>query len=175
MYIEAAFMGLDHQPVTPEATALCADVAHRIEEWERRQQMRSNARRERLAAFLSAVGLLIGDLLAVSEKRPRRWLYRPMGKKEFTGKEVSYRTFRSIFEALRSLALIDVKPGFVRKMEGGRQHRRCTRLRSSLRLRGARGAARGPCERRQAALSPASAGQASCPSWIIQTLRSHQG
>jgi hypothetical protein len=78
---------------------------------------------------------LIGDLLAVSEKRPRRWLYRSMGRKEFSGKEVSYRTFRSIFEALRSLALIDVKPGYVRKMESGRQHRRCTRLRSSLRLR----------------------------------------
>src|SRR5688500_6450650 len=93
MYIEATFMGLDHPPVIPVATSLCDDLAGRIEEWERRQEKRTNARRAKITAFRSAVGLLIVDLLAVLEKRPQRWLYRPMGKKEFSGKEVSYLTF----------------------------------------------------------------------------------
>ncbi len=135
-YVEAAFMALDHQPITVEAKSLCEDVAGRIEAWEHTRKKRSyGRRRNKRKQFREAVGLVIGDLLAgPEEERPRQWLYRPMAPDEFTDEPVSSRAFQAIFGALRGLALIEVQPGYFSHAEGECQHGRCTRLRSSREL-----------------------------------------
>ena len=131
VYADAAFMALHRQPATEAARSLCNQVANRILEWERSQEKRSNERRATLSKFRNAVGLVVGDLVAITEKRPRRWLYRPLAREEFTDEPVSYRDFHAIFEAMRALDLIEVKPGYFSHKEGDCQHGSCTRLRSS--------------------------------------------
>ena len=120
-YTDAAFLGLDYEPVTVKAKALCEDVAEKIEASERRVYKRRNKKRQE---FLKAVGRMVGDLIVCR----RRWLYRSIDIRGFTGKVVSFRTFRAIFEALRGLALIEVAPGYYNHVEG---HGSCTRLRAT--------------------------------------------
>jgi hypothetical protein len=96
---------------------------------EHSRKKRAYERRGKLKEFRDAVGLVVGDLLALTDKRPWRWLFRPMGREEFNDEAVSYRTFRAVFEALRALALIEVQPGYFDHAEGECQHGRCTRLR----------------------------------------------
>ena len=129
LYMEAAFMGLDHEPATEEAMSLCRDVAERIQAWERRQRARAYGRRGKLRDFNQTVGFVVGDLLSATAKRPRRWLFRPLARDAFTGHAVGYRTFHAIFNAMRTLALIERKPGYFDHAEGGRRHGRCTRVR----------------------------------------------
>jgi hypothetical protein len=129
----AALMALHRQPMTEEATSLSTEVADRILDWERSQKKRANERRGTLGKFRNAVGRVVADLVSVTEERPRRWLYRPLAREEFTDEPVSYRDFDAILDAMRALALIEVKPGYFSRGEDG-PHGSCTRLRCSLQL-----------------------------------------
>lgn len=109
VYADAAFMALHRQPRTEEARSLCSDVTDRILEWEQRSQARRrNERRGRLSTFRSAVGSVVGDLTAITEARPRRWLYRPLAREEFTDEPVGYRDFHAVLDAMQALNLIEV-------------------------------------------------------------------
>ena len=61
---DARFMGLMCPPASPEAKALVVDIINIIEQSEQRQRAR---KAEDKAAFRSAVGLIIGDLLIAME------------------------------------------------------------------------------------------------------------
>ena len=57
---DARYMGLMCPPASPEARALVADIINIIEQAEQRQRAR---KAEDKAAFRSAVGFIVGDLL----------------------------------------------------------------------------------------------------------------
>ena len=61
---DARFMGLMCPPASPEAKALVNDIINIIEQAEQRQRARTA---EHNAAFRSAVGLIVGDLLIAME------------------------------------------------------------------------------------------------------------
>ena len=61
---DARYMGLMCPPASPEARALVNDIINIIEQSEQRQRARKAKDK---AAFRSAVGLIVGDLLIAME------------------------------------------------------------------------------------------------------------
>ena len=69
---DARYMGLMCPPASPEAKALVNDIIKIIEQAEQRQRAR---KAKDMAAFRSAVGLIVGDLLIAVEVKEHGWSY----------------------------------------------------------------------------------------------------
>ena len=70
---DARYMGLMCPPASPEAKALVNDIINIIEQAEQRQRAR---KAKDMAAFRSAVGLIVGDLLIAMETLKEQFFRR---------------------------------------------------------------------------------------------------
>ena len=105
---DARFMGLMCPPASPEAKALVNDIINIIEQSEKRQRARTA---EHNAAFRSAVGLIVGDLLIAMEVKERGWSYHGLSPAAFDDQPVGYKTFKPIVETMEAIGLIVVSKG----------------------------------------------------------------
>ena len=105
---DARFMGLMCPPASPEAKALVVDIINIIEQSEQRQRAR---KAEDKAAFRSAVGLIIGDLLIAMEVKEYGWSYHGLFPAAFDDQPVGYKTFKPIVETMEALGLIAISKG----------------------------------------------------------------
>ena len=97
---DARYMGLMCPPASPEAKALVNDIINIIEQAEQRQR----ARKARdMAAFRSAVGLIVGDLLIAVEVKEHGWSYHGLSPAAFEDRPVGYKTFKPIVMAMEKL------------------------------------------------------------------------
>ena len=106
--VDARYMGLMCPPASPQAKALVNDIINIIEQAEQRQRTRTA---EHNAAFRSAVGLIVGDLLIAMEVKEHGWSYHGLSPAAFDGRPVGYKTFRSIVETMEAVGLIVVPKG----------------------------------------------------------------
>lgn len=117
----AAFASLDGRALTPEAKKLVAEINSRVVacvSLEESKPGRVKTNRKKLKAATEA---FVADLLtAQSGKLPRRWVYRAMAARGFTG-AVGYRVFKPLMEALRALGLIEHRPGAAQWVQGFNQ------------------------------------------------------
>ena len=90
---DARYMGLMCPPALPEAKVLVADIVNSIEQAEQRQRARTAAYD---AAFRSAVGLIVGDLLIAMEVKEYGWSYHGLSPAAFDDRPVGYKTFKPI-------------------------------------------------------------------------------
>ena len=105
---DARFMGLMCPPASPEAKALVVDIINIIEQSEQRQRAR---KAEDKAAFRSAVGLIIGDLLIAMEVKEYGWSYHGLSPAAFDDQPVGYKTFKPIVETMEAVGLIAISKG----------------------------------------------------------------
>ena len=105
---DARFMGLMCAPASPEAKALVANIINIIEQSEQRQRARTA---EHNAAFRSAVGLIVGDLLIAMEMNEYGWSYHGLSPAAFDDRPVGYKTFKPIVETMEAVGLIDISKG----------------------------------------------------------------
>ena len=105
---KAGFLELVCPPASPHAKALVADIINIIEQAEQRQRARK-ARDK--AAFRSAVGLIVGDLLIAMEERENGWSYHGLSPAAFDDQPVGYKTFKPIVETMEAVGLIVISKG----------------------------------------------------------------
>ena len=105
---DARYMGLMCPPASPEAKALVAHIINIIEQFEQRQRARTS---EHNAAFRSAVGLIVGDLLIAMEMKEYGWSYHGLSPAAFDDRPVGYKTFKPIVETMEALGLIVISKG----------------------------------------------------------------
>ena len=105
---DARYMGLMCPPASPEAKALVAHIINIIEQFEQRQRARTS---EHNAAFRSAVGLIVGDLLIAMEVKVHGWSYHGLSPAAFDDRPVGYKTFKPIVETMEAVDLIGISKG----------------------------------------------------------------
>jgi hypothetical protein len=105
---KARFMSLMCPPTSPQAKALVNDIITIITQAEHRQRARKASD---LAAFNSAVGLIVGDLLIASIREEPRWSYHPMSSSAFGERPVGYKTFKAIIGLMKIAGLIEIAVG----------------------------------------------------------------
>ena len=105
---DARYMGLMCPPASPEAKALVNDIINIIEQAEQRQRAR---KAKDMAAFRSAVGLIVGDLLIAVEVKENGWSYHGLSPAAFEDRPVGYKTFKPIVKTMETAGLIVVSKG----------------------------------------------------------------
>jgi hypothetical protein len=105
---DARYMGMMCPPASPEAKALVNDIIDIIEQSEQRQRARKAKDK---AAFKSAVGLIVGDLLIAMEEREHGWSYHGLSPAAFDDQSVGYKTFKPIIETMEAVGLISISKG----------------------------------------------------------------
>ena len=105
---DARYMGLMCPPSSPEAKALVNEIINIIEQAEQRQRAR---KAKDMAAFRSAVGLIVGDLLIAVEVKEHGWSYHGLSPAAFDDRPVGYRTFEPIVKTMEAVGLIVVSKG----------------------------------------------------------------
>jgi len=105
---DARYMGLMCPPSSPEAKALVNDIINIIEQAEQRQRAR---KAKDMAAFRSAVGLIVGDLLIAVEVKEHGWSYHGLSPAAFEDRPVGYKTFKPIVKTMETAGLIVVSKG----------------------------------------------------------------
>jgi len=105
---DARYMGLMCPPSSPEAKALVNEIINIIEQAEQRQRAR---KAKDMAAFRSAVGLIVGDLLIAVEVKEHGWSYHGLSPAAFEDRPVGYRTFEPIVKTMETAGLIVVSKG----------------------------------------------------------------
>ena len=84
--MKAGFLGLTCPPASPEAKALVNDIINIIEQAEQRQRA---WKAKDQAAFRSAVGLIVGDLLIAMEVKEYGGSYHGLSPAAFDDRPVS--------------------------------------------------------------------------------------
>jgi hypothetical protein len=84
-----------------------------VAEHELAAGIRTNKRDKKHTALRTAVEHLVADLLeAKASERAKGYVYRTARPEDFTGEPVSYRSFKSLVDAMRSLGLLERYTGF---------------------------------------------------------------
>ena len=105
---DARYMGLMCPPASPEARALVIDIINIIEQSEQRQRAR---KAKDQAAFRTAVGLIVGDLLIAMEVKEHGWSYHGLSPAAFDDRPVGYKTFKPIVETMEAAGIISISKG----------------------------------------------------------------
>ena len=105
---DARYMGPMCPPASPEAKALVKDIINIIEQAEQRQRARKPKDQ---AAFRSAVGLIVGDLLIAMEVKEHGWSYHGLSPAAFDDRPVGYKTFKPLVETMEAVGLISISKG----------------------------------------------------------------
>jgi len=104
----ARYMGLSCPPASPQARRLVNSVIDIILREEQRKRARKS---EDAAAFKSAIGMIVGDLLIGLQTREAGWSYLSMSTAFFLDRQIGYKTFRSIITTMEAAGLIMVSMG----------------------------------------------------------------
>jgi hypothetical protein len=94
---QARYMSLSSPPAFPEAERLLYNIIDIITITEQRKKARQPIR---LAAFKSAVEMIVGDLLVELQTRDRGLSYLSMSTAAFSDRPIGNRMFKRIFFAL---------------------------------------------------------------------------
>ena len=105
---QARYMSLTSPPASPEAKWLVSSIIDIILSTEQRKRARQPSA---AAAFKSAVGLIVGDLLIGLQTREVGWSYLSLSTAAFSDRPISYKTFKPIVQAMETAGLIDVSLG----------------------------------------------------------------
>jgi hypothetical protein len=136
---DALYAALLSRSHSDQARALVATVAKLVIEQEIAAGTRTNKRDKKQIALASAVERLLADLLqAHASETNKGYVFRPLRPEGFTGQAVSYRTFKSLVDALLSLGLLESYKGFQMwtTFDGPRvpTRQKATRFRATQRL-----------------------------------------
>ena len=105
---QARYMSLSSPPASPEAERLVHDIIDIITITEQRKRARQPIH---LAAFKTAVGMIVGDLLVGLQTRDTGLSYLSMSTAAFSDRPIGYKTFKRIIKAMEIASLIDVSLG----------------------------------------------------------------
>ena len=105
---QARYMSLTSPPVSPEAKRLVDSIIDIITSTEQRKRVRQPIY---LAAFKSAVGAIVGDLLVGLQTSEAGWSYLSLSTAAFSDRPIGYKTFKPIIKTLEAAGLIDVSLG----------------------------------------------------------------
>ena len=111
---KARYMALDRYPVTDLANDLCRTVGDYLINTDRKRKNRRS--KEALEKYHRAIGAVIADLMLGFRREKSPLSYRTLSPATFTDGPVSYRTFKSIIDALEGLGwTLKVAEGFHRR------------------------------------------------------------
>ena len=105
---QARYMSLTSPPVSPEAKRLLHNIIDIITSTEQRKRVRQPIY---LAAFKSAVGAIVGDLLVGLQTRDTGLSYLSLSTAAFSDRPIGCKTFKRIIHAIETAGLIDVSLG----------------------------------------------------------------
>ena len=94
-------MSLSSPPPSPEAERLLHNIIDIITIAEQRKRARQPIH---LAAFQSAVGMIVGDVNVGFQTRDTGLSYLSMSTAAFSDRPIGYRTFKRIFFALDKIS-----------------------------------------------------------------------
>jgi hypothetical protein len=115
----ATFASLDGRALTPEAKKLVAEINTRVVARVTLDECKPGGVKTNRKMLKAATEAFVADLLtAHSGKNPRRWVYRAMTARGFTGAPVGYRVFRPLQGALRTIGLIEHQPSVSQWIQG---------------------------------------------------------
>jgi hypothetical protein len=110
---DALYAALLSRAHSDQAHALVDHVLRMAAEHELAAGIRTNKRDKKHAALRTAVERLLADLLeAQASEKAKGYVYRTARPKDFTGHPVSYRSFKSLVDAMGSLGLLERYTGF---------------------------------------------------------------
>lgn len=110
---DALYAALLSRAHSDQARALVDTVTNLIAEHELAASTRTNKRDKKKLALRLAVERFLADLLqAQASETNKGYVYRPVRPEGFTGNAVSYRTFKSLVDAMLELKLLDAHKGF---------------------------------------------------------------
>jgi hypothetical protein len=136
---DALYAALLSRAHSDQARVLVDTVAKLVIEQEVAAGIRTNKRDKKQTALASAVERLLADLLqAQASETNKGYVFRSLRPEAFTGQAVSYRTFKSLVDAMLSLGLLESYKGFQMWTSfGGPQapmRQKATRYRATQRL-----------------------------------------
>lgn len=109
----ALYAALLSRAHSDQARALVDTVATMVAEHELAAGTRTNKRDKKHTALRTAVERLLADLLeAQASEKAKGYVYRTARPADFTGEAVSYRSFKSLVDAMSSLGLLERYTGF---------------------------------------------------------------
>jgi hypothetical protein len=110
---DALYAALLSRAHSDHARSLVDTVVAMVAEHELAAGIRTNKRDKKHTALRTAVEHLVADLLeAKASERAKGYVYRTARPEDFTGEPVSYRSFKSLVDAMRSLGLLERYTGF---------------------------------------------------------------
>lgn len=109
---DATFASLTGHALTPHARALVEDINGQVVTHLERSEAKPGTKKTNRKKLRIATEAFIADLLTANAgKRPRKWVYRALTERGFTGGPVSYDAFRALQNALHELGLVEYRPG----------------------------------------------------------------
>jgi hypothetical protein len=110
---DAIYAALLSRAHSDQARAVVDVVVKLVAERELAAGIRTNKRDKKHTALRTAVERLLADLLeAKASERAKGYVYRTARPADFTGEPVSYRSFKSLVDAMVSLGLLERYAGF---------------------------------------------------------------
>ena len=110
---DALYAALLSRAHSDQACALVDVVTKTIAEHELAGSLRANKRDKKHKTLRLAVEAFLADLLqAQTSQKAKGFVYRPVRPDGFTGQAVSYRTFRSLTNAMVDLGFLENHKGF---------------------------------------------------------------
>ena len=110
---DALYAALLSRAHSDQACALVDAVTKTIAEHEIAGSLRANKRDKKHKTLRLAVEAFLADLLqAQASQKAKGFVYRPVRPDGFTGHAVSYRTFRSLTNAMVNLGFLESHKGF---------------------------------------------------------------
>jgi len=111
---DAIYAALDCRAQSDQASALVNDVIRLVTEAETAAAKRTNKRGKKQADLRAAVEGFLADLLRTqaSADKTHGYVYCPMRPAAFTERDIGYRVFRDLVDALVSLGLVESFGGF---------------------------------------------------------------
>ena len=105
---QARYMSLSSPPASPEAERLLHNIIDIITITEQHKRARQPIH---LAAFKSAVGLIVGDLLVGLQTSEAGWSCLSLSTAAFSNRPIGYKTFKPIIKAMETAGLIEISLG----------------------------------------------------------------
>ena len=105
---QARYMSPPSPPAFPEAERLLHNIIDIIAITEQRKRARQPIH---LAAFKSAVGLIVGDLIIGLQTSEAGWSFLSLSTAAFSDRPIGYKTFKPIIKAMEAAGLIEVSLG----------------------------------------------------------------
>ena len=110
---DAIYAALLSRAHSDQARSLVDTIVTMVAAHELAAGIRTNKRDKKHTALRTAVERLLADLLeAQASEKAKGYVYRTARPKDFTGHRVSYRSFRSLVDAMGSLGLLERYTGF---------------------------------------------------------------